>query len=179
MTSTPLPGKTETKEENKDKPKDEPSQEEPEEDAILENQLRLAVDVLTSKSCSEEGLEDATNLLLQLSRANNATRETVLLLLLSGSHQLGVVVQQHIRYKFDYSFLPELIFHGITTGSNYNELVIALISLRYFLVGCCCFLVTPAKTPLKTHSHASLQTAHIVSLFHPIELWSIGLICKL
>ncbi len=53
--------------------------------------------VLTSKSCSEEGLEDATNLLLQLSRANNATRESVLHLLLSGAHQLGVVVEGHIR----------------------------------------------------------------------------------
>ena len=45
MTSTPLPGKTETKEEKEEKSKDEQSQEEPEEDAILENQLRLAVEV--------------------------------------------------------------------------------------------------------------------------------------
>ena len=66
--------------------------------------------MLTSKSCSEEGLEDATNLLLQLSRANNATRETVLVLLLSGAHQLGVVVQQHIRLELDsYDYKYHLI----------------------------------------------------------------------
>ena len=46
MTSTPLPTKPEVKEEKKeDKAKDEQQQEEPEEDAILENQLRLAVEV--------------------------------------------------------------------------------------------------------------------------------------
>ena len=56
--------------------------------------------VLTSKSCSEEGLEDATNLLLQLSRANSATRDTVLTLLLGGAQQLGLTVCQHIRFVF-------------------------------------------------------------------------------
>ena len=46
MTSTPLPSKPEAKEEKKEeKSKDEQQQEEPEEDAILENQLRLAVEV--------------------------------------------------------------------------------------------------------------------------------------
>lgn len=66
----------------------------------METQLQLAVEVLTSKSCSEEGLEDATNLLLQLSRANNATRDMVLTLLLEGARQLGVTVCDHIRYAY-------------------------------------------------------------------------------
>ncbi|BFZ10773.1 hypothetical protein BsWGS_13813 [Bradybaena similaris] len=63
---------------------------------VLYDQLKLAVEVLTSKSCSEEGLEDATNLLLQLSWANAATRAAVLELLLSGARQLGMTVCGHI-----------------------------------------------------------------------------------
>lgn len=62
-----------------------------------EEQLKLAVDVLTSKSCSEEGLEDATALLLRLSRSCSATRAVVLRLLLNGARQLGQVVCQHIN----------------------------------------------------------------------------------
>ncbi|XP_048739045.2 E3 ubiquitin-protein ligase HUWE1-like isoform X5 [Ostrea edulis] len=70
---------------------------------VLEDRLQLAVQVLTSKSCSEEGLEDATNLLLQLSWANNATRQAVLKLLLEGARVLGLTVCSHIR-----SLLEEL-----------------------------------------------------------------------
>ena len=54
--------------------------------------------VLISKWCSEEGLEDATNLLLQLSKASSAMRNTVLKLLLEGARKLGMTVCQHIRY---------------------------------------------------------------------------------
>jgi len=65
--------------------------------ATLETQLQLAVEVLISKWCSEEGLEDATNLLLQLSKCSGPMRETVLKMLLSGARQLGLAVCQHIR----------------------------------------------------------------------------------
>lgn len=68
-----------------------------EESAIMEPQLAMAVQVLTSKACSEEGLEDATNLLLQLSQANTATRSSVLSLLLAGARELGLTVCAHIR----------------------------------------------------------------------------------
>ncbi|RUS89503.1 hypothetical protein EGW08_002736 [Elysia chlorotica] len=67
------------------------------ENPILYEQLKLAVEVLTSKACSEEGLEDATSLLLQLSWANSATRAAVLDLLLSGARQLGLAVCGHIH----------------------------------------------------------------------------------
>ena len=73
----------------------------PREEAILEPQLQLAVEVLTSKSCSEEGLEDATNLLLQLAKANCATRRAVVQLLLHGARQLGLTVGAHIRRLID------------------------------------------------------------------------------
>lgn len=52
--------------------------------------------MLTSKSCSEEGLEDATALLLQLSRGSAHICETVLQLLLEGARELGLVVCEHI-----------------------------------------------------------------------------------
>lgn len=45
--------------------------------AAPEGHLRLGVQVLTSKSCSEEGLEDATALLLNLSHCPDPTRQLV------------------------------------------------------------------------------------------------------
>lgn len=58
----------------------------------VKHYLKLAVQVLTSKTCSEEGLEDATALLLRVSRGCMRTRKTVLQLLLEGARQLGSVV---------------------------------------------------------------------------------------
>lgn len=52
--------------------------------------------VLTSHSCSEEGLEDAANILLQLSRGDGQTRDTVLRLLLSGARHLGYTLCKQI-----------------------------------------------------------------------------------
>lgn len=49
--------------------------------AAPEEHLKLAVQVLTSKSCSEEGLEDATALLLNLSHCPDPTRQLVISLL--------------------------------------------------------------------------------------------------
>ena len=45
-----------------------------------------------SKTCSEEGLEEATAFLLLVSRSCLKTRRTVLHLLLEGARQLGSVV---------------------------------------------------------------------------------------
>ena len=72
--------------------------------------------VLTSKSCSEEGLEDATNLLLQLSRANSATRDRVLSLLLDGATQLGLTVCSHIRSDSHF-FLASVVRFSFYSGS--------------------------------------------------------------
>merc|ERR1712192_351442 len=58
--------------------------------------IQLAVEVLTSKACSEEGLEDVTALLLNLSYGGAQTRESILLLLLAGARQLGNVVSGHV-----------------------------------------------------------------------------------
>ena len=63
---------------------------------IRDDQIQLAVEVLTSKACSEEGLEDVTALLLNLSYGGTTTRESILHLLLAGARQLGNVVQHHV-----------------------------------------------------------------------------------
>lgn len=62
-----------------------------------QDSLRLAIEVLTSKSCSEEGLEDATSLLLNLSQCSNVTRTFILNLLIDGAKYLAVVVQAQIN----------------------------------------------------------------------------------
>lgn len=65
-------------------------------DIISSDQLKLAVEVLTSKSCSEEGLEDVTALLLNLSYGPEPTRDNILKLLLQGAQELGNVVRQNV-----------------------------------------------------------------------------------
>ncbi|XP_029040981.2 LOW QUALITY PROTEIN: E3 ubiquitin-protein ligase HUWE1 [Osmia bicornis bicornis] len=65
--------------------------------AAPEEHLRLAVQVLTSKSCSEEGLEDATALLLNLSYCPDPTKQLILKLLLEGAMELANVVCEHIK----------------------------------------------------------------------------------
>ena len=73
----------------------------------MEGHLRLVVDVLTSGTCSEEGLEDATTLLLQISRLNSQTRDSVLQLLLEGARRIGEALQKNIAL-----LLNELIEHN-------------------------------------------------------------------
>ncbi|XP_036596594.1 E3 ubiquitin-protein ligase HUWE1-like, partial [Trichosurus vulpecula] len=63
---------------------------------LTENQLQLSVEVLTSHCCSEEGLEDAANVLLQLSRGDPLTRDTILKLLLNGARHLGYTLCKQI-----------------------------------------------------------------------------------
>ncbi len=63
---------------------------------ISAEHLKLAVEVLTSKACSEEGLEDVNALLLNLSYGPEPTRDTILRLLLQGAQQLGSVVRENV-----------------------------------------------------------------------------------
>ncbi|XP_018052863.1 PREDICTED: E3 ubiquitin-protein ligase HUWE1 isoform X6 [Atta colombica] len=65
--------------------------------AAPEGHLKLAVQVLTSKSCSEDGLEDATALLLNLSHCPDPTRQLILKLLLEGAMELANMVCEHIN----------------------------------------------------------------------------------
>ncbi|KAK5639592.1 hypothetical protein RI129_012084 [Pyrocoelia pectoralis] len=62
-----------------------------------ESALSLAVNVLTYKSCSEEGLEDATTLLLNLANCSVDMRYVILKLLLHGALRIGEVVREQIH----------------------------------------------------------------------------------
>jgi E3 ubiquitin-protein ligase HUWE1 len=62
-----------------------------------ERHLALAVDVLTSKACSEDGLEDATALLINLSQCSSLTKFMIIKLLVKGVIKLSHMVQKHIN----------------------------------------------------------------------------------
>ncbi|XP_063707232.1 E3 ubiquitin-protein ligase HUWE1 isoform X2 [Culicoides brevitarsis] len=59
--------------------------------------LGVIVQVLTSKACSEDGLEDATALLLNLSKCSNKTRYVIHHLLLNGAYSVSCMVLRHIN----------------------------------------------------------------------------------
>ncbi|GBM42389.1 E3 ubiquitin-protein ligase HUWE1 [Araneus ventricosus] len=90
-------GQKKVQQESKSQPSNLILEDNEEEENVMKHYLKLAVEVLTSKTCSEEGLEDATALLLRLSRGCVKTRRTVLYLLLDGARQLGQVVCKNIR----------------------------------------------------------------------------------
>lgn len=83
------------------------------EPAILIGQLRMAVNVLTSGTCSDEGLEDATTLLLQLSRTEPLTRDCILELLLEGGQETADVLRTEIS-----NLLLELKEHNAMNAST-------------------------------------------------------------
>ena len=64
---------------------------------VLGAQLDLVIKALISKSCTEDGLEFATILLLNVSKINQATRDKVLHLLLNGIRLLGKDVSEEIQ----------------------------------------------------------------------------------
>lgn len=59
--------------------------------------LSLAVDVITHKNCSEEGLEFITNLLLNLASSSLDMSFIILNLLLTGAAQIGNIVEGQIK----------------------------------------------------------------------------------
>ena len=67
------------------------------EPSILIGQLRMAVNVLISGRCSEDGLEDATTLLLQLSRTDTVTRDSILELLLEGGQETAYILRDELN----------------------------------------------------------------------------------
>lgn len=83
------------------------------EPSILIGQLRLAVNVLTTGTCSDEGLEDATTLLLHLSRTEPLTRDSILELLLEGAQESANRLQVEIR-----SLLNELKERNAKSGKK-------------------------------------------------------------
>uniref|UniRef100_F6XN27 HECT-type E3 ubiquitin transferase n=1 Tax=Ciona intestinalis TaxID=7719 RepID=F6XN27_CIOIN len=67
----------------------------------LEKELSLTVGVLTTHACSEEGLEDATTLLLHLSKSAPALRLLIIRLSLEGAQKLGGLLASQIKELLD------------------------------------------------------------------------------
>lgn len=65
--------------------------------SVEQQLLKDTIHTLIVGKCSEDGLEDATQFLIQLSRADNSTSEIVLTLLLKGVYSLGENVCQQIN----------------------------------------------------------------------------------
>lgn len=88
----------------------------PENLEALERLFALAIQVLTSKSCSEEGLEDATAILVNLSQCPPPARTLVLRLLLRGAATLGSTVASHIN-----ALLLDLQQHAQKTAADHQQ----------------------------------------------------------
>ncbi|XP_064399727.1 E3 ubiquitin-protein ligase HUWE1-like isoform X3 [Halichondria panicea] len=63
--------------------------------------LRTVVSVLISGRCSEDGLEDATSLLTNLSKCSIETREQILVILLEGVKAIGQTLSSQISTLFE------------------------------------------------------------------------------
>jgi E3 ubiquitin-protein ligase HUWE1 len=94
-----------------------------------ERHLALTVEVLTSKSCSEDGLEDATALLINLSQCSSKTKYMIINLLVKGVIELSHMVQKHISSlmeelrQLNESFKGDKKVEGtMATGDDSDEL---------------------------------------------------------
>ena len=63
--------------------------------------INSAVRLLTSGKCNEESLDDATSLLINLSRCSSVTRETILQVLLEGIRSIGHCLCDQISVLMD------------------------------------------------------------------------------
>ena len=132
-----------------------------------ETALNLAVNVLTYKSCSEEGLEDVTNLLLNLSNCSIEMSLTILNLLLEGALRIGDIVQTQIQHMLgelknvhtvqnrrsqeDQS--PSTSAKGVLHDRFTNETVIITSSSK---VKTSCDLQLPSMIPLTSKSSSQI-----------------------
>ena len=67
-----------------------------EEEVVDPSLLQIVISVLTSGLCSEDGLDDATTLLTNLSKCSVSTRESILIMLLDGIRVIGLTLCSHI-----------------------------------------------------------------------------------
>lgn len=67
-----------------------------EEEVVEPSLLQIVIAVLTSGLCSEDGLEDATQLLTNLSKCSVNTRENILIMLLDGIRTIGLTLCSQI-----------------------------------------------------------------------------------
>jgi E3 ubiquitin-protein ligase HUWE1 len=76
--------------------------------------LQNSINLLTSGKCSEDTLDDATSLLINLSRCGMETRETILLILMEGLKSIGRTLQGQIAV-----LLNEIISNSSLLAQNH------------------------------------------------------------
>ncbi|XP_048517112.1 E3 ubiquitin-protein ligase HUWE1 isoform X3 [Dendroctonus ponderosae] len=133
------------------------------------NALTLAVNVITYKNCSEEGLEFITNLLLNLASSSQEMSYLILRLLLNGAIEIGLIVESQIQSMLgDLQDLKTLLkkkiddkdkdsgpstSKGVLHNRFTNEQVIVTASTK---VKAACELQLPSMVPLTSKSSSQL-----------------------
>ncbi|XP_028140389.1 E3 ubiquitin-protein ligase HUWE1 isoform X3 [Diabrotica virgifera virgifera] len=129
--------------------------------------LRLAVNVITYKNCSEEGLEFITNLLLNLANSSVDMSFIILNLLLNGAIEIGNIVEAQIQFML--KDLKGIILpnsqkrkreepgtstsKGIINNRFTNEQVVITASSK---VKASCELQLPSMVPLTSKSSSQV-----------------------
>ncbi|KAG5895091.1 hypothetical protein JTB14_023265 [Gonioctena quinquepunctata] len=128
--------------------------------------LNLAVNVITYKNCSEEGLEFITNLLLNLASSSLDMSFIILSLLLNGAIEIGNIVQSQIQSML--ADLRDLITNtqkrkledggpstskGVIHNRFTNEQVVVTASSK---VKTSCELQLPSMVPLTSKSSSQV-----------------------
>ncbi|KAJ8947109.1 hypothetical protein NQ318_002468 [Aromia moschata] len=128
--------------------------------------LNLAVNVITYKNCSEEGLEFITNLLLNLANSSLDMSFMILNLLLSGAIEIGNIVESQIQSML--KDLKDLISNtqkrkleeggpstskGVIYNRFTNEQVVVTASTK---VKTACELQLPSMVPLTSKSSSQV-----------------------
>ncbi|XP_022915522.2 E3 ubiquitin-protein ligase HUWE1 isoform X2 [Onthophagus taurus] len=129
--------------------------------------LNLAVNVLTYKSCSEEGLEEVTTLLLNLSNCSVDMSFTILNLLLKGALRIGEIVRTQIQamlvdlknvhlnneHKKSQEDVNPTTSKGVVNNRFTKETVVITASTK---VKTSCDLQLPSMIPLTSKSSSQI-----------------------
>ncbi|XP_060516281.1 E3 ubiquitin-protein ligase HUWE1 isoform X2 [Cylas formicarius] len=140
--------------------------------------LNLAVNVITYKNCSEEGLEFITNLLLNLASSSVDMSFMILNLLLNGAVEIGNIVEKQIKYMLN--DLKELIntqkrkleeggpstSKGVIYNRFTNEQVVITASAKVKTV---CELQLPSMIPLTSKSSSQIFFLRILRVIVQIR----------
>ncbi|EFA10984.1 E3 ubiquitin-protein ligase HUWE1 [Tribolium castaneum] len=131
------------------------------------NALHLAVNVITYKNCSEEGLEFITNLLLNLASSTLEMSYMILNLLLSGAVRIGEIVREQINNMLielkEYNAQKRKVTNNDELGPSTSKGTIAdrftketVIITASTKVKASCELQLPSMVPLTSKSSSQL-----------------------
>lgn len=92
-----------------------------EEEVVDPSLLQIIISVLTSGHCSEDGLEDATMLLTNLSKCSVNTRENIFVMLLDGIRTIGLTLCSQISVIIEDLKKNWDLLKFNQRGSNFSE----------------------------------------------------------